>query len=392
MREIVTRVGMHFNVTRCAYGEVDVDQGQLLVARGYTRDLPTVAGRYPLDAFGSLMVGELKAGRVAVIDDVRTDPLTDRPDRRRPLTRGCRLSRWSRAAGARRQADRRAGDVRRRRRGSGREDDAATRAGGRTHAVCGRMRPRRAALRENRDVMQLAMSTAQMGAWTRDLVLDTVWWSPEFAAIFGVAPDDANYDRNAAVRAGQAGRPPAAAARYRRRRSATSRITPLEFEFQHAHDRRMALDGERAAGRNTPPTAGQLKLYGLVIDITERRRAVAALQEADRRKDEFLATLAHELRNPARADQLRASHPATSAQIRSQARPRSRSWSGRSARWCGWSTICSTWRASPPARWKCACEPIDLALAINDAIETSGRSRTGGQPFDACTCPRHRYS
>src|SRR4029077_19585829 len=33
-------------------------------------------------------------------------------------------------------------------------------------------------------------------------------------------------------------------------------------------------------------------------DITERKRAEAALREADRRKDEFLAMLAHELRNP----------------------------------------------------------------------------------------------
>jgi PAS domain S-box-containing protein len=33
-------------------------------------------------------------------------------------------------------------------------------------------------------------------------------------------------------------------------------------------------------------------------DITERKRAEAALREADRRKDEFLALLAHELRNP----------------------------------------------------------------------------------------------
>ncbi len=36
----------------------------------------------------------------------------------------------------------------------------------------------------------------------------------------------------------------------------------------------------------------------LFQDISERRRDQAALQEAARRKDEFLATLAHELRNP----------------------------------------------------------------------------------------------
>jgi PAS domain S-box-containing protein len=35
-----------------------------------------------------------------------------------------------------------------------------------------------------------------------------------------------------------------------------------------------------------------------VLDITERKRAEEALREADHRKDEFLAMLAHELRNP----------------------------------------------------------------------------------------------
>ncbi|MCD2450749.1 PAS domain S-box protein [Methylicorpusculum oleiharenae] len=40
------------------------------------------------------------------------------------------------------------------------------------------------------------------------------------------------------------------------------------------------------------------KLLGVSTDITERKRAEEALLLADRRKDEFLAMLAHELRNP----------------------------------------------------------------------------------------------
>jgi PAS domain S-box-containing protein len=43
---------------------------------------------------------------------------------------------------------------------------------------------------------------------------------------------------------------------------------------------------------------GEEVLIAIVRDVTERNRAAAALREADRRKDEFLAMLAHELRNP----------------------------------------------------------------------------------------------
>jgi signal transduction histidine kinase len=46
-------------------------------------------------------------------------------------------------------------------------------------------------------------------------------------------------------------------------------------------------------------THGQV--YGcvsVVVDLTDRKRAELALLDADRRKDEFLATLSHELRNP----------------------------------------------------------------------------------------------
>jgi two-component system CheB/CheR fusion protein len=41
-----------------------------------------------------------------------------------------------------------------------------------------------------------------------------------------------------------------------------------------------------------------LRMLGTCQDVTERRAAEEALREADRRKDEFLAMLGHELRNP----------------------------------------------------------------------------------------------
>ena len=55
---------------------------------------------------------------------------------------------------------------------------------------------------------------------------------------------------------------------------------------------------EVEASANIVDIHGEEVLIAIVRDVTERNRAAAALREADRRKDEFLAMLAHELRNP----------------------------------------------------------------------------------------------
>ncbi|MEP7098355.1 MAG: ATP-binding protein, partial [Dokdonella sp.] len=84
----------------------------------------------------------------------------------------------------------------------------------------------------------------------------------------------------------------------------------VEFRVRHADGDWRWMEGR---GRATYAAGGEpLMLYGLGIDITGRKHAEsillqhesrlrqlnAQLSEADRRKDEFLATLAHELRNP----------------------------------------------------------------------------------------------
>jgi PAS domain S-box-containing protein len=59
---------------------------------------------------------------------------------------------------------------------------------------------------------------------------------------------------------------------------------------------------ERPIDDSAAPIRGAVgQILGCVLvfrDITDRRKAEEALKEADHRKDEFLATLAHELRNP----------------------------------------------------------------------------------------------
>ena len=295
MREIVTRVGVHFDVTRCAYGEVEADELSLVVARGYTRDVPTVAGAYPIDGFGALLAGELRAGRTAVIEDVRTNPLTDTPAAQQtyaamaivsmivvPLVRGGRLMAiLVMADGAPRRWT---------------EDQARLleQVAERTLFAVESARAAKA-LREHRDTLKLAMSTAPMGAWSRDMVLNRVWMSPELATILGF-PDGASYDRDQmfslaipedrARLAGALGEALATRGEY-----------SVEFRFRHALTGALRWMESRCRVEYGPDGTPAM-LYGLGIDITTRKQAVEALQEADRRKDEFLATLAHELRNP----------------------------------------------------------------------------------------------
>jgi PAS domain S-box-containing protein len=368
MSQIVSRVGQHFNVARCAYGEVDTASDSIQISQGFTRGLPTVAGRYPLDAFGRLLIGELKAGRTVAIEDVRTDALTDDARAREtyarmlvvsmvcaPLVRGGKLvailvmsdttpRRWTTN-----------------------ESDLLEQVAERTLFAVESARSAQA-LREHRDVMRLAMRTAQMGAWSVDLALETMWWSPEFAELIGLSPDDSDYNRSLLS---ERIRPPD---RERLLKIIDSALREhqdyaVEFELQHGRTgewRWMELRGRAEYAADGRP----LKLFGLVIDITDRRRAVAALAEADRRKDEFLATLAHELRNPlapisSGVHILRSAKDASQQSVALEIMERQINQMVRLV-----DDLLDVARITT-GKVEVRCEPMDLQLAINDAIETS---------------------
>jgi PAS domain S-box-containing protein len=66
--------------------------------------------------------------------------------------------------------------------------------------------------------------------------------------------------------------------------------TPYEKQY-------VRKDGSRWWGLFAARRVGD-EVVEFVLDVTERKQAEEALRQADQRKDEFLATLAHELRNP----------------------------------------------------------------------------------------------
>lgn len=85
-----------------------------------------------------------------------------------------------------------------------------------------------------------------------------------------------------------------------RREIARAIETKTPFELEH---RVLRADGGHGwtYSRAVPRLDAQGEIYewiGAASDITERKLAEEKLKEADRRKDEFLAMLAHELRNP----------------------------------------------------------------------------------------------
>ena len=150
-------------------------------------------------------------------------------------------------------------------------------------------------LRESEEHLRMALSASDMGTWSYRVDKDEVQLDEYLVRMLGlpemnhpwrieqlgqvVHPDDRPWLAKELEQAIQGGH-------------------ELRSEFRLAlpdmETRWLRIQGRRVEGAED---AGMI-FAGACLDITAQRRSELALMEADRKKDEFLATLAHELRNP----------------------------------------------------------------------------------------------
>jgi PAS domain S-box-containing protein len=146
-----------------------------------------------------------------------------------------------------------------------------------------------AAIRHNEERLRTTLSAAGAAAWTWNMRTNHVDASPDFTHLFGLADGETNLFAAAMGRIVPEDRDRV----LRQLREQAARGEDLSAEFRINHPDR-GLRWHAAHGRMVSPD----RAMGITTDITARRQAEEALRDADRRKDEFLAMLAHELSNP----------------------------------------------------------------------------------------------
>ena len=157
-------------------------------------------------------------------------------------------------------------------------------------------------MRRLEDRTRIAIEAANLATWEWDLVTDQVYWNEQHFHLLGIPiNEDTKLKPNEPLPSD----------------AFMQHIHPEDFErieadltraikeksLYDADFRIVRTDGTvrwmSGYGRITAESEGKATRFnGVMFDIHARKQAEEALIKADKNKDEFLATLAHELRNP----------------------------------------------------------------------------------------------
>ena len=144
----------------------------------------------------------------------------------------------------------------------------------------------------NEERLRLAQGVAQIGTWEWDPETRMVWFSDESLQLLGLSAEkeaevQEEWKRNIHAKH-------LSHVYQMLEECATCRACEIEYRYQHPER------GDRwiYSKAGLVEHAGHRHIVGICLDVTQRRQAEEAIKDVNRRKDEFLAMLAHELRNP----------------------------------------------------------------------------------------------
>ncbi|HEX9957775.1 MAG TPA: ATP-binding protein, partial [Fibrella sp.] len=299
MQVVGVKIGQHMNLATCSFLDIDETQEKALTVSYFWGQpgVPTLLGQYRMRDFLTEEFELIcRAGQTFVINDTQTDLRTDAAAYA-PLSIGAFV------------------DVPFHHQGQWTNTLAITDTQARTWRadeldlvrelatlVFPRLQRARTeeSLRRLEKRTRIAIEAAELGTWEWNLITDEVYWNEQHYLLLGLQPPGTNepqetltsdnfirhvYPDDLNLVKGELER----AIRDKTVYEAEFRVVRLDGTI-----RWMSGYGRVTAENNEQAT----RLSGVMFDINDRKLADEALRVANQRKDEFLATLAHELRNP----------------------------------------------------------------------------------------------
>lgn len=150
------------------------------------------------------------------------------------------------------------------------------------------------ASRRNQELLQLIHKIGRIGHWEWNSLTDENNWSPEIEALYGLPPGGFEGGYQGWAKLLHPDDLPKAEEDVRRAMETGEYFSEFRVIWPDGSVHWLETRAHVFKDNHDKP----VRIMGVNMDVTERKRIEQAIYEASRRKDEFLATLAHELRNP----------------------------------------------------------------------------------------------